>query len=151
MLKIKEIEPLFNQILVTENLYGWDDKDESGIIVATKGDIKPYQTVVAVGKDVKYVKPGDVVAINFYKYVEFKHDQNSVKAIDGNSAVKIHLNEVSVLNEEGEEEKCFFIDERDVKYIMKDYDEIVYSDDDEVVGIAKPKVNLILPNKKLRV
>lgn len=151
MLKLKEVKPMFSQVLVTENLYGWDDKDEYGVITATKGDIKPYQTVIAVGEDVKYVKPGDTVSINFYKYAEFKEDPNSVKAIGGNSVVKLHLKEVVLTNEEGEDVPCFLIDVRDINYILKDYEEVAYNDKDELTPVEKPKVNLILPNKKIYV
>lgn len=151
MLKIKEIKPMFSQVLVTEDLYGWDDKDDSGIIVATKGDIKPYQTVIAVGEDVKYVKPGDVVAINFYKYAEFKEDPNSVKAMGGNSVVSLRLNEVAMVDKDGENVNCFLIDQRDIKYILTDYEEVAYNDKDELISIQQPKINLILPNKKIYV
>jgi hypothetical protein len=139
---------MFNQVLVTEELYGYDDKDEAGIIVASKGDIKPYQTVVAVGDDVKKVKPGDVVAINFYKYAEFKENPNSVKAMGGNRMVSLHLNEVELVDENDEVVRCFIIDERDVKYILVDFDEVTYNKDDELIEV--PKLNLILPNNKFR-
>ena len=148
MLRLKEIKPMFNQVLVTEELYGYDDKDEAGIIVASKGDIKPYQTVVAVGDDVKKVKPGDVVAINFYKYAEFKEDPNSVKAMGGNRMVSLHLNEVELVDKNDEVVRCFIIDERDVKYILVDFDEVTYNKDDELIEV--PKLNLILPNNKFR-
>lgn len=148
MLRLKEIKPMFNQVLVTEELYGYDDKDEAGIIIASKGDIKPYQTVVAVGDDVKKVKPGDVVAINFYKYAEFKEDPNSVKAMGGNKMVSLHLNEVELVDENDEVVSCFIIDERDIKYILVDFDEVTYNKDDELIEV--PKLNLILPNNKFR-
>ena len=148
MLRLKEIKPMFNQVLVTEELYGYDDKDEAGIIVASKGDIKPYQTVVAVGDDVKKVKPGDVVAINFYKYAEFKEDPNSVKAMGGNRMVSLHLNEVELVDENDAVVRCFIIDERDVKSILVDFDEVTYNKDDELIEV--PKLNLILPNNKFR-
>lgn len=151
MLKIKEIKPMFCQVLVTENLYGWDDKDASGIIIHKKGDIKHYQTVIAVGDDVKCIKPGDVVAINFYKYAEFKEDPNSVKAMGGNSVVELRLKEVELEGKDGEPVTCFLIDQRDVEYILKDFDEVVYGDSDELIKVKQPKVNLILPNKKLKI
>lgn len=150
MLKLREIKPMFSQVLVTENLYGWDDKDESGIIVKRKGDIKQYQTVIAVGDDVKYVKPGDVVSINFYKYAEFKEDPNSLKAMGGNSVVRLRLKEVEMTDENDEPVTCFMIDVRDIEYILKDFDEVTYEDDDTVKVIQQPKVNLILPNKNLK-
>lgn len=151
MLKLKEIKPMFSQVLVTENLYGWDDKNESGIITATKGDIKPYQTVIAVGGDVKQVKPGDVVAINFYRYAELKEDQNSLKAMHGNSVVKLRLDELELTNDEGDTVTCFMIDQRDIKYILTDYEEVTYDDKDNLVTIEQPKYSLILPKKDLLV
>ena len=144
MLKLKTIKPLFSQVLVTENLYEKDDFDEAGIIVAKKGDIKPYQTVIAVSDEVKTVKPGDVVSINFYKYAEFKEDPNSVKASGGNSVVKLRLKEVELLDNEGNENTCFMIDARDINYILTDYDEVFLEP-------KKNKANIILPNKKIRV
>ena len=31
MLKVKKIKPIGCQVLVTKDLYGWDDFDESGV------------------------------------------------------------------------------------------------------------------------
>lgn len=150
MLKLKEVKPVFNQVLVTEELYGYDDKDHAGIIIHRKGDIKPYQKVIAVGNDVKNVKPGDTVAINFYKYAELQEDPNSLKALKGNKMVKLHLNEVELTDDNDELLTCFIIDERDIKYIMTSFSEVAYKDDDTQVTLPNGN-NLILPNKKLRV
>lgn len=148
MLKLKEVKPVFNQVLVTEELFGYDDKDHAGIIVHNKGDIKPYQRVVAVGNDVKNVKPGDMVAINFYKYVELQEDENSLKALRGNKIVRLRLNEVELTDENDELLTCFIIDERDIKYIMSDYEEVAYKDDDTTIKMPNGN-NLIVPNKKI--
>lgn len=148
MLKLKEIKPLYSQVLITEDLYGWDDKDASGIIIHKKGDLKSYQHVVAVGEDVKYVKPGDLVKVNLYKYAVFKEDPNSVKAMADNPIVGLRLNEVELTDEKGETSSHFLIDQRDVEYIITDAEEVVYNDKDELVSA---KTNLILPNKKIYV
>lgn len=137
---------MFSQVLVTEELHGFDDRNSAGIIINKKGDVKQYQTVVAVGDDVKQVKPGDVVVINFYKYVELKEDLRSVKAIGGNSAVGLHLNEVEMVDENGEPTTCFLIDQRDIMYILKDYDEVAYTDNDSLQKAGK---SLILPTQKI--
>jgi hypothetical protein len=81
---------------VTENLYGWDDFDEAGLIINKRGDLKSYQEVIAVGDDVKWVKPGDVVEINYYKYCQFENDENSVKVNGSNKIVSIKLNEIEL-------------------------------------------------------
>lgn len=148
MLKLKEVKPVFNQVLVTEELYGYDDKDHAGIIIHRKGDIKPYQKVIAVGNDVKNVKPGDTVAINFYKYAELQEDPNSLKALKGNKMVKLRLNEVELTDDNDESLTCFIIDERDIKYIMTSFSEVAYKDDDTQVTLPNGN-KLIMPNKKL--
>lgn len=144
MLKLRKIKPLFSQVLVTENVYGYDDRDHSGIIVHKKGDIMPYQTVVAVGDDVKQVKPGDKVKINYYKYAELQEDPNSIKAMHGNKMVKLRLREVEMEDENGDPAPCFIIDLRDIEYIIQEGEEVAYKDDD-----TTQKVSLILPNKKV--
>ncbi len=151
MLKIKEIQPIGCQVLVTKNIYGWDDRDESGIVIHPKGDLKSYQQVIAVGDDVKWVKPGDVVEINFYKYCSFENDNNSVKVNGTNKVVELHLNEVELTDTEGDPIICFLIDQRDIKYILKDFDEVTYSKKDSLITITPPKKQLILPTNKVLV
>lgn len=138
-------------MLVTENLYGWDDFDESGLIIHKRGDIKSYQTVLAVGDDVKFVKPGDVVEINFYKYCEFEHDENSIKVNGSNKVVNLRLNEVELIGEDNEPVACFFIDQRDVKYILEDYREVSYQQKSrKKIIVEPPKKALILPNTNIK-
>lgn len=150
MLKLRRIKPIGSQILVTESLYGWDDVNEFGIIVHKKGDIKTYQEVLAVGKDVSFVKPGDVVEINYYRFAEFEKDPNSVKSLEGaNTAVNLRLNEVEMEGADGEPVTCFLVDQRDVKYILEDYDEVTY-DKKKMLVVEKPKVKLILPDNKIK-
>lgn len=147
MLELRKVQPMFSQVLVTEELYGYDDVSAGGVIVNVKGDIKSYQTVVAVGSDVTQVKPGDVVKINFAKYAILKEDPNSVKAINDNKVVTLRLNEVEMTDKDGNSVMCFLIDQRDIQYILKDYDEVVYNKKDELVKIGKTK--LILPSKRI--
>ena len=149
MLELRKIKPMFSQVLVTEDLYGYDDYSASGIIVHFKGDVKNYQTVLAVGDDVRFVKPGDKVSINFYKYAELLNESNSMKAIGTNDVVKLHLDEVELTDENGETKTCFLIDQRDIKYIIEESREVVYDKDDTLNEIPKP--NLILPDTKLKI
>lgn len=149
MLKIKSIKPIGSQVLVSKNLYGWDDFNASGIVIHTKGDLKTYQTVLAVGSDVKFVKPGDVVEINFYKYAVFKEDPNSVKAMADNPIVGLRLNEVELVDKDNEPVSCLLIDQRDVQYILEDFDECTYPKGKEII-VEKPKTNLILPSDRIK-
>ena len=150
MLKLRKIRPIGSQVLVSKNLYGWDDFDESGLIIHKRGDLKSYQEVIAVGSDVKFVKPGDVVEINLYKYVVFKEDPNSIKANADNPIVGLRLNEVEMIDNNNEDTTCFLIDQRDINYILEDFDEVAYNAKDELIKIESPKQQLILPNNKIK-
>lgn len=148
MLKLKKIKPIGSQVLVTKNLYGWDDFMEGGVLIHKRGDLKDYQEVLSVGDDVRFVKPGDVVKINLYKYAVFKEDPNSVKAMADNPIVGLRLNEVEMVDVDGESVMCFLIDQRDVDYILEDYSEETYKAK-KLVVVDKPVKKLILPNNKI--
>ena len=148
MLRIKRIRPIGSQVLVTKNLYGWDDFD-GGFLVHKRGDLKDYQEVISVGSDVRFVQPGDVVKINFYKYAVFKEDPNSVKAMADNPIVGLRLNEVDMVDAEGDDMKCILIDQRDVEYILEDYSEETYKSE-KLIQIEKPGTRLILPDNKIK-
>ena len=148
MLKLKKIKPTGSKVLVTKNLYGWDDFDESGVLIHTRGDLKDYQEVLSVGDDVSFVKPGDVVKINLYKYAVFKEDPNSVKAMAENPIIGLRLNEVEMTDVDGESATCFFVDQREIEYILEDYSEETYKAK-KLVVVDKPVKKLILPNNKI--
>jgi len=152
MLKLKKVKPIGCQVLVTENLYGWDDFDESGLIIHKRGDLKTYQEVISVGEDVKWVKSGDVVEINYYKYCQFENDENSVKVNGSNKIVSINLNEIELEGTDGESVTCFLIDQRDIKYILEDFEEVTYEKSKhKLIQIEQPKTKLILPDNKIKV
>jgi len=153
MLKLRKIKPIGCQVLVTENLYGWDDYNEAGIIESghKKGDLKAYQEVIAVGDDVKFVKPGDIVLINYYKYCSFEDDPNSIKVNGSNKVIGLHLNEVEMVDVNDEPITCFLIDQRDIQYILDDFDEVTYEAKKHTqIIIEQPKTKLILPNNKFK-
>ena len=142
MLNLKKIKPVGSQVLVTKNLYDWDDFQE-GILIHKRGDLKSYQQVVAVGDDVKFVKPGDMVEINFYKYAVLKEDAASVKATYDNPIVGFRLNEVDMVDKKNKPITCILIDQRDVKFIMEDYEE-KHCEDSKIIEVDGPN-QIILP------
>jgi hypothetical protein len=153
MLQIKKIKPIGCQVLITEELYGYDDENAAGIVEAGhfKGDLKTYQWVVAIGDDVKWVKPGDRVEINLARYAVFKEDPNSVKAMADNPIVGFRLNEVEMVDATGDPITCMLIDQRDIKYILEDAEEVKYAKDDTLIKIESPTPKLILPAHRIRV
>jgi hypothetical protein len=118
MLKIKEIKPLFTNILVTGNVYEQDEK-ENGLIVAKKGDLKLYQTVLAIGSMIRDIKVGDQVMINPKDYAKTQYDPNSVKEDMGmNKVIGYVMPWVTIDCEDGSQQKCLLLKDRDIEYVF---------------------------------
>ena len=151
MLQVKKVKPIGCQVLVTRERYTWDDENAAGIVDFghMKGDLKTYQTVLAVGSDVSFVKPGDVVEINLYKYAVFKEDPNSVKALADNPIVEFRTNDVELVDDAGDVVMCMLIDQRDVQYILEDFEEVKYAKDDTLIKIPRSN-QLILPSYRIK-
>ena len=136
MLKIKEIKPLFTNILVTGNEYEKDEK-ENGLIIAKKGDLKLYQTVLAVGSMIRDIKVGDQVMINPDGYKVTQYDPNSVKQDMGmNKIIGYKMPWVVVDNAEGNPQKCLLLKDRDIEYVF------------EGEEVEEPQSTLIMPKDK---
>lgn len=137
MLKINGIKPLFNKIITTCDVYE-EDKIEGGLIVSTKGTIKEYQKVEAIGSTVRDIQVGDLVLINPKRYIVPKHKDkrdNSVKGVIKDEL----LFDVEFPMVEYGDKKHLLIYDQDVDYII---------DGEE---IKEPRSNLILPEKKILV
>lgn len=136
MLKIKEIKPLFTNILVTGNEYEKDEK-ENGLIIAKKGDLKLYQTVLAVGSMIRDIKVGDQVMINPDGYKVTQYDPNSVKQDMGmNKIIGYKMPWVVVDDAEGSPQKCLLLKDRDIEYVF------------EGEEVEEPQSTLIMPREK---
>ena len=137
MLKIKSIKPLFTNVLTTGDKYEGDEKD-NGLIVANKGDLKLYQTVIAVGSMVRDIKVGDKVMINPKNYAVKKYDPNSVKEDMGmNSTIGYQMPWVTVDDAEGNPQECLLLLDRDIEFIF------------EGEEVQENESSLILPKKTI--
>jgi co-chaperonin GroES (HSP10) len=133
MLRIKEIKPLFTNILVTGNKYEKDEK-QNGLIIAKKGDLKLYQTVKAVGSMVRDVKVGDQVMINPANYLVRKFSKDSVQNdMDNNPVLRYDFNWVTIDDENGNPQDCLLLNDRDVLYVFE--------------GEEKDDVQILKPSK----
>ena len=98
------------------------------------------------------VNPGDVVEINLHKYCSFENDETSIKVNGTNKIVSLHLNEIEMVGTDGEPVTCFLIDQRDIKYILEDFEEVTYEQKKHtLIKVEQPKTKLILPNNKFQV
>lgn len=119
MLKIKKVKPLFNRIITTTNKYEADVK-ENGVITMTKGTLKDYQEVIAVGDTVRNINVGDTVLINPKRYGYKKHQEGSLKdgIITDNPVISYNFNTVII---DGKE--CLLLYDSDIDYILEEYEE----------------------------
>jgi hypothetical protein len=67
-IKITKIKPPFTTVITTLNVYE-EDLIIDGVVRVPKGSLKLYQTVVAVGPNVRDVKEGDFVLLNLQNYI----------------------------------------------------------------------------------
>lgn len=136
MLKIKKIKPMFTAIITTMNKYEHDTVI-NGIIDTSKqqGGLKEYQTVLAVGDSVRGIKVGDLVCVNPTRFAVKKHQEGSLKdgIITDNPVVTYNFDVVEM-----DENKCLLLQDRDIDFIIEEYEEI-------------PDVNnsIIQPDKKI--
>ena len=116
--KIKKIKPTFAAIITT----AWnEDKAKGDIILLNRNnnDVSEIQKVVAIGSMVETLKVGDIVHINPIRYGKPKYKEGSLKdgVVENNFMVEYNIPTV-----ETSEGKFLFLQDRDVDYIIEDYD-----------------------------
>lgn len=128
MIKVKKIIPMFNGIITTMDKYE-DDVVDNGLITRHKGAIKEFQKVVAIGNQVREVKIGDLIKIDPDAYKVVKHKEGSMKdgVIEDNVVVGYNFKTVKINGT-----THLYIYDRDVEYIVSDYEEI------DTSGLIKP-------------
>ena len=136
-MNIKKIKPLFTAVVVTANVYPCDYKEHS-IISPKANKLKEYQKVVAVGDSCRGIEEGNLVCIDLSSYAQWKYKKNSVKSdmeelhneVVGYNVPQIRMN--------GQD--CMYLDVRDIKYIVQDYDD----KENEEQTIITPSKSVIL-------
>lgn len=135
MLHVTKIKPLFDHLLITADRF---DKDmiHNGVIVAGKGDLKLWQTVVAVGSVVRDIKVGDKVMINPNNFAVKKYNKNSVQNdLDNNPVITYNFPFETVDDEKGNPKDYLYISDKDVKYVFEGTEK-----DDSLILPGKPKL-----------
>lgn len=136
MIKIKKIKPLFNTLVTTMDKYE-ADVTTNGLLLDMKqrsGEIKEYQTVVAVGDTVRGIKVGDVVSINPMRFAIKKHKEGSLKdgIVTDNPVVEYQFDVLEM-----EDTQYLYLRDSDINYIIEDYEEV-----------EEPTSSFILPEEK---
>lgn len=128
---------MFNRIITTMNSYEVDQKTEGGVIDTskTKGSLKEYQEVLAVGDTVKGIKVGDIVCINPTRYSVINHNNDSLRQEFNRDKVVVGY-KFNTININGNE--CLVLYDQDIDFIVEE------SVEEE---IEEPKQKLIVPPK----
>ncbi len=125
MFKVLEIKPMFTGVVTTARKYVGDIATDSGLIIPSKleGQLNYYQWVVAVGDMVKDIKKGDIVRINFKRYVMPKHTPGAIDADANIQHDDMSLRyEIPMVNIDGQE--CLFLQNNDIEYVVTKYEGI---------------------------
>lgn len=125
-MKIKKITVLNTQVLTTANKYNEDQKVGSIIDAKkSKGSLKEYQTVLAVGSLVRVIKEGDVVMIDPRAYAVKKHQAGSLKdgIITDNPVTEYRFPMVEI-----DGQQCLLLQDRDIDFIINEMEEEIETD-----------------------
>lgn len=138
MLKITKVKPMFNTVITTAEKYE-EDYRTGGLIdpSKSKGSLKEYQTVVAVGNMVKGIEVGDKVMIDPTRYAVMKHKSGSLKdgVIEDNPIVGFNFKTVFI----NDVQHLMLVD-ADIRYVFEG--EEVPDEPEPVIQVIK---NEILP------
>ena len=135
MLHVTKIKPLFDHLLITADRFE-KDMVHSGVILANKGDLKLWQTVVAVGSVVRDIKVGDKVMINPNDFAVKKYNKNSVQNdLDNNPVLTYNFPFETIDDEKGEPKDYLYISDRNVKYVFEGIEK-----EDSLILPGKPKL-----------
>lgn len=132
MIKVKSIQPMFTALVTTMYKQG-DVVSKGGIIDPTKSktSIKEFQRVVAIGPNVRDIKVGDLVAIDPKRFEVKQFKENSLKEdVQGYNQVTSYRFDLVELNEEDH----LLLQDRDIKYVVTEYEEI----EEKVEPIVQP-------------
>ena len=119
---IKKVRPLFTGVLTTAVKYQEDSTLIGGVLIdVTKkeGSLNIYQTVVAVGPMVKDVAPGDIVCLNFKRYLVPVHVPGQIENNKQTTSLQ-GTYEIPMITIDGKEH--LFLQNNDIEYVVEEYD-----------------------------
>lgn len=138
MKKLKKIKPLFNRIVTTMDVYE-KDQYRNGLLDTTKskGSLKEYQTVVAVGSTVNCIKVGDVVCIDPTRYMVTKHRDKSLRngVMGDDMSVGYKFNTITL---DGNE--CLMLYDQDIVFVVEESEDVEEPTGPEIVQPERPSI-----------
>lgn len=135
MLHVTKIKPTFNHVLVSADKFE-KDMVHNGVIIASKGDLKLWQTVLAVGSTVRDIKVGDKVMIIPDHFAVKKYNKNSVQNdLDNNPVLTYNFPFETIDDENGEPYDCLYISDNDIRYVFEGEEK-----EEAIIVPGKPKL-----------
>ena len=137
-MNIKKIKPLFTAVVVTAKVYPADYK-EGSILSPKAGKLMEYQEVIAVGDSCRGIEIGNLVCIDLSNYADWKYKKNSIKSDMEeltNEIIGYHVPQITI-----DGKKCLYLDIRDIKYIVEEYDD----KENEESLLITPDKGIIIP------
>lgn len=125
MFKIKKIKPMFDGVVTTAMKYVGDQYEQksSNLIIDTRkmdGSLNCFQRVIAAGETARNVKEGDIVMINFDRYLQVKHVPGRIEnnmeqdSLSGSYSIPmIYLDGIG---------DCLYIHSNDIVYVVEEYE-----------------------------
>lgn len=120
MFKVKKVRPLFTGVITEAKTYSEDAQTEAGLYVGSRtGELNRFQRVYAVGPMVTGIQEGDIVCVNFKRYLVPVHLPGKLE----NNIQKDKMQasyEIPVIDIDGV--KYLFLQNNDVEYVVEDYE-----------------------------
>lgn len=141
--KIYKIKPLFNQIIVTKDIYTAEEAKQFGVYTTKENKIKEYQKVLDVGPTVRGIEVGDIVKINPARYIDITHKpgkkdlENNVIHDEMHATVSIPTETIYTKNPDGTEssKNVMLIYDNDVAFVVKEGE---YFDENPLIATDSP-------------
>ena len=118
MFTVKKVKPLFTGVITTAHTYSEDQKTESGLYTGSKraGTMNPNQWVISVGPMATGIKEGDIVHINFKRYMKARHVPGQIEDNVQKDDYSVTY-EIPSINIDGKE--YLFLQNNDIEYIVE--------------------------------
>ena len=140
MLNIKKIKPMFTALVTTMDKYE-EDQTIGGLIDVKKsvGALKEYQKVISVGNSVRGIKEGDLVCIDPKRFSIPEHKSNGLKdgVIGDNMTIGYAFDTIEL-----DGKQCLLLQDRDISFIVEEYEEVPDVPTTTIIQPEKPKLIL---------
>lgn len=129
---------MFNRLVTTMNTYE-KDQYNNGLLDSTKskGSLKEYQTVLAVGTTVRDIKEGDLVCIDPTRYLITKHRDKSLHGniMGDDMVIGYKFNTIKI-----DDKECLMLFDQDISFIIDKSEDVEDPASPLIIQPEKPNI-----------